>query len=159
MFRVGDKIVHPMHGAGIVDEIVERKVNGIVRDYYSLKLPSGDMLVMIPTDTCEAIGVRSILTGAETEQVLGEISHLEVQMDTNWNHRYRDNMLRLKSGNLLEVAKVVKGLSGRDSRRGLSNGERKMLHTAKQILISELVLAQSLPYETVESSIDTVLSN
>ena len=87
MFRVGDKIVHPMHGAGIVDEIVERKVNGIVRDYYSLKLPSGDMLVMIPTDTCEAIGVRSILTGAETEQVLGEISHLEVQMDTNWNHR------------------------------------------------------------------------
>ena len=158
MFRVGDKIVHPMHGAGIVDEIVERKVNGIVRDYYSLKLPSGDMLVMIPTDTCEAIGVRSILTGAETEQVLGEISHLEVQMDTNWNHRYRDNMLRLKSGNLLEVAKVVKGLSGRDSRRGLSNGERKMLHSAKQILISEIVLSQNTTYEDVEARINTALA-
>ncbi len=154
MFRVGDKIVHPMHGAGIVDEIVERKVNGIVRDYYSLKLPSGDMLVMIPTDTCEAIGVRSILTGDETERVLGEISHLEVQMDTNWNHRYRDNMLRLKSGNLLEVAKVVKGLSGRDSRRGLSTGERKMLHTAKQIMASEIGLAQHISYQEAECRVN-----
>ena len=69
MFRIGDKIVHPMHGAGIVDQIVTRKVNGVLRDYYSLKLPLGDMLVMIPTESCGEIGVRSILSGDETERV------------------------------------------------------------------------------------------
>lgn len=110
MFQIGDKIVHPMHGAGVVDEIVTRKVNGVLRDYYSLKLPVGGMLVMIPTENCGAIGVRSILSRAETERVLGEISGLQVEMDTNWNHRYRENMERLKSGDLLEVAKVAKGL-------------------------------------------------
>ena len=80
-------------------------------------------------------------------------------MTQNWNRRYRENMVRLKSGDLLEVARVVKGLLLREGQRGLSNGERKMLHTAKQILISELVLAQSLPYKTVEANIDTVLSH
>ena len=112
MFRIGDKIVHPMHGAGIVDQIVTRKVNGVLRDYYSLKLPLGDMLVMIPTESCGEIGVRSILSGDETERVLGKIPDLQVEMDTNWNHRYRENMERLKSGDLLEVAKVAKGLTG-----------------------------------------------
>ena len=112
MFQIGDKVVHPMHGAGVIDSIVQRKVAGI-----------------------------------------------EVDMTQNWNRRYRENLERIKSGNLLEVARVIKGLRQREGQRGLSNGERKMLHTAKQILISELVLAQSLPYETVESSVDTVLSN
>ena len=91
MFRIGDKIVHPMHGAGIVDQIVTRKVNGVLRDYYSLKLPLGDMLVMIPTESCGEIGVRSILSGDETERVLGKIPDLQVEMDTNWNHRYREH--------------------------------------------------------------------
>lgn len=125
MFRVGDKIVHPMHGAGVVDEIVTRKVDGVLRDYYSLKLPIGGMQVMIPTDHCGEIGVRSILSGAETEWVLGQIPSLRVEMDPNWNHRYRTNMERLKSGNLLEVAKVVKGLIGREAKRGLSTGSGK----------------------------------
>lgn len=125
MFRVGDKIVHPMHGAGVVDEIVTRKVDGVLRDYYSLKLPIGGMQVMIPTDHCGEIGVRSILSGAETEWVLGQIPSLRVEMDPNWNHRYRTNMERLKSGNLLEVAKVVKGLMGREAKRGLSTGSGK----------------------------------
>ena len=115
-------------------QIVTRKVNGVLRDYYSLKLPLGDMLVMIPTESCGEIGVRSILSGDETERVLGKIPDLQVEMDTNWNHRYRENMERLKSGDLLEVAKVAKGLMLRDARRGLSTGERKMLHSARQIL-------------------------
>ena len=158
MFRIGDKIVHPMHGAGIVDQIVTRKVNGVLRDYYSLKLPLGDMLVMIPTESCGEIGVRSILSGDETERVLGKIPDLQVEMDTNWNHRYRENLERLKSGNLLEVAAVVKGLTLRDARRGLSTGERKMLHSARQILISELVLSTSQSYEDVEAELDTALA-
>ena len=157
MFRIGDKIVHPMHGAGIVDQIVTRKVNGVLRDYYSLKLPLGDMLVMIPTERCGEIGVRSILSGDETERVLGKIPDLQVEMDTNWNHRYRENMERLKSGDLLEVAKVAKGLMLRDARRGLSTGERKMLHSARQILISEIGLAQSIRSQEAEDRMDRAL--
>lgn len=159
MFRIGDKIVHPMHGAGVVDEIVKRRVNGVVRDYYSLKLPIGGMLVMIPTDHCDEIGVRSILSGDEAERVLGQMSGIQVEMETNWNHRYRENMLRLKSGDLLEVAKVVKGLMLRDGRRGLSTGERKMLHSAKQILISEIGMAQSISYQEAESRINEALQS
>lgn len=157
MFRVGDKIVHPMHGAGIVDEIVTRKVNGVLRDYYSLRLPVGGMLVMIPTETCGEIGVRAVLTAEEADRVLGEIAGIQVELEPNWNQRYRENMLRLKSGNLLEVSKVVKCLMLRDSRRGLSTGERKMLHSAKQILISEISMAQDIPYEEAELRINKAL--
>ena len=113
---------------------------------------------MIPTDHCGEIGVRSILSGAETEWVLGQIPSLRVEMDPNWNHRYRENMTRIKSGDLLEVARVVKGLMLRDEHRGLSTGERKMLPCAKQILISELVLSQNLSYETVEERINRALA-
>ena len=146
MFQVGDKIVHPMHGAGIIDSIVQKKVNGVVRDYYILKLPVGGMLVMIPTANSEEIGVRPVVKGDEAD------------MTPNWNRRYRENMLRLKSGNLLEVARVVKGLMLREEERGLSTGERKMLHSAKQILISEIVLSQDASYEDVEARINTALA-
>ena len=159
MFRIGDKIVHPMHGAGVVDGIVQRKVNGVVRDYYTLKLPIGGMLVMIPTDHCEQIGVRAILSGDEAEQVLDQLSDVQVEMQSNWNHRYRENMERLKSGNLLEVAKVVKGLAQREKRRGLSNGERKMLHSARQILVSEIGLAQSITYQEAEDRLEEALKS
>ena len=150
MFQVGDKIVHPMHGAGIIDSIVQKKVNGVVRDYYILKLPVGGMLVMIPTANSEEIGVRPVVKGDEAD--------IEVDMTPNWNRRYRENMLRLKSGNLLEVARVVKGLMLREEERGLSTGERKMLHSAKQILISEIVLSQDASYEDVEARINTALA-
>ena len=157
MFRIGDKIVHPMHGAGIVDGIVTRKVNGVLRDYYSLRLPVGDMVVMIPTESCREIGVRAILTGDQVEQILCQIAGLEVALEPNWNHRYRENMLRLKSGDLMEVAKVVKSLMLRESRRGLSTGERKMLHSAKQILISGIGMAESISYQEAESRMDAAL--
>ena len=158
MFQVGDKIVHPMHGAGVIDEIVENKVNGIVRSYYVLKLPIGGMMVMIPTENCQEIGVRPIIAEEQVNEVIDAISRIEVNMDQNWNRRYRDNMTRLKSGDLLEVAHVVKGLMLRDIARGLSNGERKMLHSAKQILISELVLSQSGSYEEIEERINWAMA-
>lgn len=148
-----------MHGAGVIDSIVRRRVAGQVQEYYQLKLSVGNMVVMVPTDNTGEIGMRPVVSGAKAEELMSEMQGIEVDMTSNWNRRYRENLVRLKSGDLLEVARVVKGLRRRESQRGLSNGERKMLHTAKQILISELVLAQSLPYETVESSIDTVLSN
>lgn len=158
MFQVGDKIVHPMHGAGVIDSIVTKKVNGVVRDYYILKLPVGGMLVMIPTSNSEEIGVRPVVDKDEADRLIASMPDIEVDMTQNWNRRYRENMMRIKSCDLLEVAKVVKGLMLRDVDRGLSTGERKMLHSAKQILISELVLSQNTSYEDVEARINTALA-
>ncbi len=158
MFQVGDKIVHPMHGAGVIDSIVSKKVNGVVRDYYILKLPVGGMLVMIPTEHTEEIGVRPVVDRDEADRLIAAMPDIEVDMTQNWNRRYRENMLRIKSGDLMEVARVVKGLMLRDENRGLSTGERKMLHSAKQILISELVLSQDASYEDVEKRINTAMS-
>ena len=158
MFQVGDKIVHPMHGAGVIDSIVQKKVNGVVRDYYILKLPVGGMLVMIPTANSEEIGVRPVIKGEEADRVIAAIPGIKVDMIPNWNQRYRENMLRLKSGNLGEVAGVAKGLMRGGGERGLSTGERKMLHSAKQILISEIVLSQNSSYDEVEARINTALA-
>lgn len=158
MFNVGDRIAHPMHGAGVIDSIAQRTINGITRDYYVLKMPIGGMIVMIPVDTCEMIGVRPILAYEDAEKIYDSLRLIECDMTQNWNRRYRENMIRIKSGDLIEVARVVKGLMQRDSEKGLSTGERKMLHSAKQILISELVLSQDLSYEEVEKRIDSVLS-
>ena len=158
MFHIGDKVVHPMHGAGTIDDIVDRTVNGTTRRYYSLKLPKSGMLVMIPTESIDAIGVRPVMGAAEAEAVLEAIPSIQVDMTSNWNQRYRENVLRLKSGDLLEVARVVKGLMLREGERGLSTGERKMLHSAREILVSELVLAGISSYEEVEKRIDQALS-
>ncbi len=158
MFQVGDKIVHPMHGAGVVDSIVQKKVNGVVREYYILKLPVNGMLVMVPIATSAEIGVRPVCHRDHADRVLAALPDIEVEMDQNWNRRYRENMLRLKSGDLLEVARVMKGLMVRDGQRGLSTGERKMLHSAKQILISEIVLSQNTSYEDVEARINTAMA-
>ena len=158
VYRVGDKIVHPMHGAGIIDSIVSRKMNGVQREYYQMRLPAGSMLVMIPTDHTDEIGVRPVIDQEEALHVMDALGSIEVDMSQNWNHRYRENMTRIKSGDLLEVARVVKGLMLRDEHRGLSTGERKMLRCAKQILISELVLSQNLSYETVEERINRALA-
>ena len=157
MFQAGDKIVHPMHGAGVVDSIVTKKVNGVVREYYILKLPVGSMLVMIPVETSGEIGVRAVIDFDEAERIIAAIPEIEVELDQNWNRRYRENMTRMKSGNLLEVARVVKSLMHRDAERGLSTGERKMLHSAKQIMLSELALVLECDYKAVEMRLDRAM--
>ena len=157
MFQVGDKIVHPMHGAGIVDSIVQKKVNGVVREYYILKLPVGGMLVMIPTENSGEIGVRPVCERDEADKVIAAMPDIEVDMTQNWNRRYRENLQRIKSGDLYEVARVIKGLMHRDRRRGLSTGERKMLHAARQILLSELVLSEHEAYDVMETRVDRAM--
>lgn len=154
MFAVGDKIAHPLHGAGIIEGIEERKINGQVRRYYILKIPVGGMVVMIPQESSEAVGIRAIVTAEEAENIINSLSALTFEMTQNWNKRYRENMLRIKSGNLFEVAKVIKGLLEREHEKGLSTGERKMLRAAKQILISELVLSKNATYEEIEMRIN-----
>lgn len=156
-FRVGDRIAHPMHGAGVIDSIVSRRINGKDREYYVLKIPAGDMQVMIPVDASESIGVRPIVGSDEAERILQDIPGIQVSMTQNWNKRYRENMMKIKSGNLMEVATVVKGLTERERQRGLSTGERKMLHSAKQILISEIVLSKSASYEEVEARVNSAM--
>ena len=155
MFQIGDKIVHPMHGAGIIESIVTKKVNGVVRDYYTLKLPVRAMLVMIPVENCAEVGVRAIVDAQTASEVLESFPSLQVELPQNRNRRYRENMDRLKSGKLLEVARVVKGLMLRDLAHGLSTGERKMLHSARQILVSEIALATGRAYEAVERIMDS----
>lgn len=158
MFAIGDYIAHPMHGAGRIDSIVKKKIDGAERDYYVLKLPVGEMKVMIPVQGCENIGVRPIISAEEANKVLETLRDIDVNMTQNWNKRYRENMVKIKSGNLIEVAEVVKGLMLRDSERGLSTGERKMLHSAKQIFISELVISLEKSYEDIESLIANAVS-
>ena len=158
MYQIGDKVVHPMYGGGVVDSIVQKTVDGVVRDYYILKLPNRSMVVMVPTENCEEIGVRPVVDEAQADRVLAAISEIQVEMTANWNHRYRENMERMKSGDLFEVARVIKGLTIRDQKRGLSTGERKMLHSARQILISEIVLSKSVSYESVEEELNTALA-
>lgn len=157
-FQIGDKVVHPMYGAGILESVVQRKVGGVVRDYYIMKLPERSMVVMIPTENSEEIGVRPVIDREQADRILASIPNIQVEMTSNWNHRYRENLERLKSGDLLEVAWVVKGLTQRETSRGLSTGERKMLHSARQILISELVLSKSISYEGAEQALDTALA-
>ena len=116
------------------------------------------MLVMIPVESSENIGVRPIIEPQEADRIISSIADIEVNMTQNWNKRYRENMLKIKSGDLMEVAEVIKGLMLRDTDRGLSTGERKMLHSAKQILISEIVLSKSSSYEEIEQRINSAVS-
>ena len=158
MFLIGDRVVHPMHGAGIIENIIEERLAGKLGRYYVFRMPVGGLVLKIPTDNCGSIGVRALSTAAQIEEIFHKIPSLPVEINSNWNRRYRENMMRLKSGDLLEVARVVKGLMRRDEDRGLSTGERKMLHSAKQILISEIVLSQNASYEDVEARINGAMS-
>ena len=157
MFKVGDYISHPLHGAGVIEKIESRRINGKEMYYYVLRIPSGDMTVMVPIDSSESIGVRPIVDSDTAYRVLSSFNDIEVDETSNWNRRYRENMVRLKSGDLFEVARVIKCLVSRETVKGLSTGERKMLRSAKQILISEISLSTEMdPYE-VESKLDAVL--
>lgn len=115
------------------------------------------MMVMVPVRGCESIGVRPVVSRETALTVIDEFSGLEVSMTQNWNKRYRENMEKIKSGDLTELSTVVKGLMYRDSERGLSTGERKMLHSAKQILISELVIALGIEYGEIEARLCALL--
>lgn len=158
MFKIGDLVAHPMHGAGVIDAIVQERVAGNTQDYYVFKMPIGGLLLKIPVTNSEAIGIRPIITPEQAELLIASLPALEVESNSNWNKRYQENLQRLKSGDLREVARVIKALMTRDLHRGLSTGERKMLQTAKRILISEIVLTQQADYGAVEARIDCLMT-
>ena len=156
MFNVGDYIVYPMHGAGTVDAIEEKNVLGEKQSYYIIKMP-GEVKVMIPTAKAEEVGVRSIIDKNSAQRVFKILEEDETEMSQNWNKRYRDNMDKMKSGDIYEVADVVRNLTFKQKEKGLSTGEKKMLLNARQILISELALVESSSHDEVESLVDNTM--
>ena len=157
MFNVGDYIVYPMHGAGTIDAIEEKDILGEKQAYYILKMP-GEVKVMIPTAKADEVGVRNIIDKESADKVIGVLERDETEMDKNWNKRYRDNMEKMKSGDIYEIADVVRNLSFKQKEKGLSTGEKKMLNNAKQILVSELVLAEHSSQDEVEQLIDNKIN-
>ena len=157
MFNIGDKIVYPMHGAGTIDSIEEKNILGEKQNYYIIKMP-GEVKVMVPTDKAEEVGVRNIINKEEAAKVMSVLGQNETEMSQNWNKRYRDNMDKMKSGDIYEVADVVRNLSFKQKEKGLSKGEKKMLNNAKQILVSELVLAEHASQEEVEKLVENKIN-
>lgn len=159
MYHVGDKIVYPMHGAGIIEAIEEREVLGKKQMYYIMRMPAGDMTAMIPIKGCDEIGVRFVISREEAEKVLEAYKNVGVYQDNNWNKRHRENMMKIKSGDIYQVISVVKDLMYRDKEKGLSTSERKMLNSARQIMVSELVLSSVAGKNDIENIITDTVEN
>jgi len=155
MFNIGDKIVYPMHGAGVIESIEEKEILGNKQNYYIVRIPVGDMKVMIPTESIDDIGIREVIDEEKANEVLDVLRQRTACEAINWNKRYRENMLKIKSGDIFEVAEVVKSLMIRDKEKGLSTGEKKMLNNARQILISELVLVKNATPQEIENIIES----
>lgn len=156
-FDVGDKVVYPMHGAGIIEAIEQKEVLGRDERYYIMRMPIGELRVMIPLKSGDELGLREVIDVKDVSKVFDVLKSEVTKMSQNWNRRFRANMEKIKTGDIYEVAGVVRNLAARDRERGLSTGERKMLENARQILISELVLAQNMEEEDVEAQLEEVL--
>ncbi|MBQ2868267.1 MAG: CarD family transcriptional regulator [Firmicutes bacterium] len=157
MFDIGDKILYPMHGAGVIEKIEETEILGEKKAYYVLKISGRDIKIMVPVDSSLKVGVRPVASRAEVEEAIGILSGETTEMPSNWNRRYRENTEKLKSGKLDQVAEVVRNLSRSDRKRKLSAVETKMLINARQILISELVLAGEMDVEEASDLIDRAI--
>ncbi|MFW6268987.1 MAG: CarD family transcriptional regulator [Bacillota bacterium] len=153
MFEKGDKIVYPNHGAGTIVGVETKEILGEEKKYYIMKLPIGEMKVMIPVEKIDEIGIRDVVDEEKADDVIHLLKGDKSKMSQNWNRRYRANMEKLKTGDIFEVGEVVRNLTLRDEEKGLSTGEKKMLSNAKQILISELVLAKDMDKDEIEDII------
>lgn len=158
MFEIGDKVVYPMHGAGIVVNIDIKEVLGEERKYYILRMPINGMRVMVPVENAKELGVRYIYGPAEMNKVFETLKDdAEEDLPSNWNRRYRFNMERIKSGDLTEIAKVVRCLTKMDEEKTLSTGERKLLNNAKQIIISEMALVYDKSVSEIDSLVEKAI--
>ncbi|MEG0291175.1 MAG: CarD family transcriptional regulator [Anaerovoracaceae bacterium] len=153
MYNIGDKIVYPMHGAGVIEEIETKKILGEDRQYYILNVPYGDMKIMIPVEKSDEIGVRGILSKEEIQKVFEVLRQDSTEMSNNWNRRNRENMDKLKTGDVFEIAEVIRNLVRTERLKSLSTGEKKLLSTAMQILVSELILVNNI---TIDEAKDLI---
>lgn len=153
MFNVGDKVAYPMHGAGTIVSIDKKNILDEEIEYINISMPGG-VKVMVPRNQASKQGLRNIISKDEINKVFTVLENDETVMSDNWNKRYRDNMDKMKSGDIYEVADVVRNLSFKQKEKGLSTGEKKMLNNAKQILVSELVLAEDASSIEIEKLVE-----
>ncbi|HEX9375137.1 MAG TPA: CarD family transcriptional regulator [Actinomycetota bacterium] len=158
MYRKGDTVVHPEHGAAVIEDLRERNFLGEKKKYFVLRLAYGDLTLMIPTDNTQAVGLRKVVARTEVKKVLAVLREDESKMASNWSRRFKNNIEKLHSGDPYQVAEVVRNLSIRDKDKGLSAGEKRMLAKARQILVSELVFAMDCSESDAEGMIDKVLA-
>lgn len=159
MFNIGDKVVYPLHGAGTIEAIEEKEILGEVKKYFILRMPIGNIKISIPIDKIAEIGVREVFKKEELEPVIRVLEGKGTQMPDNWSQRYRENLDKIKTGDIFEIARVVRNLSIRDYKKGLSAGEKKMLNSARKMLVSEFVIVNDQTAEEVEKLIDDAIYN
>lgn len=153
MFKCGDKILYPMHGAGVVENIEMKNVLGEDKKYYIVNLPAKNMKVMIPVDKSESLNLREVIDTTTIPQVFSVFKEGYVDQGLNWNKRFKYNMEKVKSGDIFELAVVIKDLMLRDLEKGLSTGERKMLNDSRQLFVSEISLSSGRERLEVENII------
>jgi len=157
VFDIGDKVVYPHHGAAIVERREVKEAFGEKREYLVLRLAYGDLTLMVPADNTEGVGLREVINDEEVEEVFAVLRKKEARMPTNWSRRYKNHSEKLRSGDIYQVAEVVRNLSIRDKDKGLSAGEKRMLSRARQILVSELTFALDVNEEEAEKRLDEAL--
>ncbi len=158
MFKVGDKVVYPHHGAGTVVKKEQREVLGQKREYLTIKILHNDMTVNVPCENAEAVGLRRVIDEPMVEKVLKALQGSGTTMPKNWNRRFKHNRDKMKTGDIFELAEVVRNLSLRDHEKGLSTGEKQMFVKAKKILASELMYAKAMDEDEAGVWLDEVLS-
>ena len=158
-FEIGQTVVYPHHGAATIEEITTRSIRGAEKTYLKLRVNQGDLTIEVPADNVDLVGVRDIVDEDGLEEVLSVLRAPYVEEPTNWSRRFKANQEKIASGDVIKVAEVVRDLSRRDTDRGLSAGEKRMLSKARQILVSELALAQKTAEDVAESKLDEVLSS
>lgn len=157
-YRVGDTVVYPHHGAAVIQKREKRNLQGEERDYLVLRLTYGDLTLMVPADACDEVGLRDVVSRKECEEVFDVLRRRDGTMPTNWSRRFKANYEKLKSGDIFQVAEVVRNLALREADKGLSAGEKRMLTKSKQILVSELSAAVQKDEAETEELIDQLLA-
>jgi CarD family transcriptional regulator len=158
LYKVGDKVVYPHHGAGTVIKKEKREVLGEKREYLTIKILHNDMTVNVPSENAEKVGLRKVIGEDMVKVVVKALTGGGTQMPKNWNRRFKHNRDKMKTGDILELAEVVRNLSLRDSEKGLSTGEKQMFVKAKKILASELMYAKDLDEEATAEWLESVLT-
>lgn len=154
MFKIGDKIVYPMHGAGIIDSVETKEFLGEEKEYFILKMPIGNMDISIPKSNINKMNIRDVISKEEGEEILAILEEDPEILNSNWNVRYRKNQEVLKTGDIFKIANMVRDLVALDNDKGLSTTEKKLLNRARRIMASELVMSGSLEKNEAEKMID-----